>query len=79
MTSEDIFPNKKPASDTWAKPLTLEEFNEVNSQSLSEIFAETGRDREGCFDLEADIEFVYDHPETYKRDYPQLQYTKGLY
>ena len=58
--------------------LTYEEWCDINEQELTCIFAETGRDREMCYDREADEEFIYDHIETYSHDYPQLVWYKSL-
>jgi len=58
--------------------LTLEEFEDINYDDLNYIFSTTGRDIEMDFNIEDDIEFIYGHPETYKRDYPQLQYYKVI-
>ena len=54
--------------------LDYEEWSEVNEQELSCIFAETGRNREACFDRAEDELFMYEHMETYANDYPQLIY-----
>ena len=45
---------------TWLKYLGYEEWEEVNRDELSIIFAENGADRELCFDWERDAEAIYD-------------------
>ncbi len=54
------------------EPIELEEWSQINEQELTCILVELGRNMEIDFDREADEEFIYNRPETYKRQFPQL-------
>lgn len=56
------------------RQLTIEEFDEVNTVELDCIFAETGADRESCFDRESRVETMWFDEDFYHKAYPQLQY-----
>ncbi len=55
-------------------PLTLDEFEEVNDQELTCIFAETGMDREGGFDRERAVEILWLEQQRFGAVYGNLQY-----
>jgi len=54
--------------------LSPDEWSSINEQSLTEIFAESGADRELDFDRENLEEEYYFNPRRYKKRYPQLIY-----
>ena len=54
--------------------LSPSEWSTTNEQTLTEIFAETGADREIDFDREKCEEDMYFQPSKWKRSYPQIIY-----
>lgn len=56
--------------------LTVEEFEKINDQELTCIFAETGMDRERDFDRDKAIDILWFYSDQYIKVYPQLQFTK---